>query len=442
MSSVENNIPKGDALSLPKGWVETTLGEVVSKIIDYRGKTPKKLGGDWDINGKYRALSAKSVKTGGLINLEQINRVDVSLYKKWMKDEIQYNDILMTSEAPMGEVLLWKSNEKIVLSQRLFALRSKNNISPEYLYYYFTSRGFQFELKARASGTTVLGIRQTELIKTKVVIPPLEEQKAIAKILTAFDDKIELLQAQNKTLESIAQTIFKEWFGKYQIGDELPDGWRMYQMSELVETVNGYSYKGKELVEESNEALVTLKSFDRNGGFQTRGFKPFKGSPKPIQEVKIGDLVVAHTDLTQDAEVLGNPAFIFDNGGFDKMYITMDLVKVISKHQDISSSFLYYLMKDRAFKGHCIGYSNGTTVLHLSKNAIPEYQVLLPSDFDKVKAFSEIANATTNKISLNIEEIKYLKQTRDTLLPKLMSGQIRVDLSAYEQADEFKEGAL
>jgi type I restriction enzyme S subunit len=122
----------------------------------------------------------------------------------------------------------------------------------------------------------------------------------------------------------------------------------MFQMDELVETINGYSYKGKDLVEESDEALVSLKSFDRNGGFQTRGFKPFKGNPKDTQEVQIGDLVVAHTDLTQDAEVLGNPAFIFDNGGFKKMYITMDLVKVISIHKDISSSFLYYLMKDRA----------------------------------------------------------------------------------------------
>jgi restriction endonuclease S subunit len=64
------------------------------------------------------------------------------------------------------------------------------------------------------------------------------EQKAIAQILTAFDDKIELLQAQNKTLETTAQTIFKEWFGKYKIGDELPEGWRLFQMNELVGTVN------------------------------------------------------------------------------------------------------------------------------------------------------------------------------------------------------------
>jgi type I restriction enzyme S subunit len=111
-----------------------------------------------------------------------------------MRDEIQLNDILMTSEAPMGEVLLWKTDEKIVLSQRLFALRAKDDVSPNYLYYYFISRKFKFELKARASGTTVVGIRQTELIKTKIVIPPLLEQKAIAQILTAFTNSFPLYE--------------------------------------------------------------------------------------------------------------------------------------------------------------------------------------------------------------------------------------------------------
>lgn len=298
------------------------------------------------------------------------------------------------------------------------------NLETLYLYYFFLD--YRRFLAHSASGTVFKNLT-TDIVKNvKINLPPLLEQKAIAKVLTAFDDKIELLQAQNRTLETMAQTIFKEWFGKYQIGDELPDGWIKYSLSELVEIINGYSYKGKELVENSNEALVSLKSFDRNGGFQTRGFKPFLGNPKPEQEVKIGDLVVAHTDLTQDAEVLGNPAFIFDNGGFEKMYITMDLVKVISKHREVGLSFLYYLMKDRCFKGHCIGYSNGTTVLHLSKKAIPEYELYLPTDFDLIERFTKIADDTTNKISLNIEEIKTLTKTRDTLLPKLMSGQVRV----------------
>ena len=415
--SVEND--------LPKGWVKENLAKCLEKVIDYRGKTPKKA------NDGILTLSAKSVKMG-YIDYSEAYFISKSTYDSFMvRGFPKKGDILMTTEAPLG-CIAKLDRDNVGVAQRLLTLRGKKGVlNNDYLKYYLTSRIGQHELLSRASGTTVQGIRRTEFEKVNIIRPPYEEQKAIATILTTFDDKIELLQAQNETLENIAQTIFKEWFGKYQVGDELPEGWRVYQMSELVETINGYSYKGIELVSESDEALVTLKSFDRNGGFQTRGFKPFKGNPKDTQEVFIGDLVVAHTDLTQDADVLGNPAFIFDNGGFNRMYITMDLVKVVPKHKYISTSFLYYVMKENAFKGHCIGYSNGTTVLHLSKKAIPEYQICLPENFGLINKFIEISNTTTSKISLNIETIKSLTQTRDTLLPKLMSGKVRVD--------EFKE---
>jgi type I restriction enzyme S subunit len=417
--SVDNNIPNA--------WVETTLGEVCEKM--YSGGTPSTKRDDY-YGGKIPWIRTQEVK------FNFIREVKIKITEKGFSNSsakwIPENTVIIAMYGnSAGKVALSKVEATTNQACCNF-VSDKNKSNPFFIFYNLLSR--YKEIEGKANGAAQQNLSVGVLKNLNINLPPIKEQTAIAQILTAFDDKIENLQAQNKTLETTAQTIFKEWFGKYQIGDELPDGWRMFQMNELVEIINGYSYKGKDLVEESDEALVSLKSFDRNGGFQTRGFKPFKGNPKGIQEVQIGDLIVAHTDLTQDAEVLGNPAFIFDNGGFKKMYITMDLVKVISIHKDISSSFLYYLMKDRAFKGHCVGYSNGTTVLHLSKKAIPEYQVFLPIDLIKVKEFSEIANATTNKISLNKDELKYLKQTRDTLLPKLMSGQLRIK--------DFKETAV
>jgi len=283
------------------------------------------------------------------------------------------------------------------------------------------------------------------LIQTKILLPPLPEQRAIAAVLSSLDDKIELLREQNKTLETIAQAIFKEWFvhfnfpnsqgkpykasgGKMidsEIG-EIPEGWSALYLKDIVDLVSGYSYKGDELQEKATEALVTLKSFDRNGGFQVRGFKPFIGKPKKEQEVFLGDLVVAHTDLTQDANVLGNPALIFDDGGYNRIFITMDLVKVVPKNEKIKNDFFYYLMKAANFKQHCVGYSNGTTVLHLSKRAIPEYKVALPNNLELAEHFSDIANSTTKKIINNFSQIQTLSTLRDTLLTKLMKGEIRV----------------
>lgn len=153
------------------------LREFTSFVIDYRGKTPLKLGLKWSSSG-YRALSAKNIKTGRIVNEDSIYHGDETLYKAWMKDEIRRGDILITSEAPFGEVFYWDSDEKIILSQRLFCLRPQN-ILPQFLYYAMTSRPFQSELLSRATGTTVTGLRQPELLKCMVPVKSSEEQQHI-----------------------------------------------------------------------------------------------------------------------------------------------------------------------------------------------------------------------------------------------------------------------
>jgi type I restriction enzyme S subunit len=416
--------------NLPKGWTETTLGEVCQKIGDGLHGTPK-----YSINGDYFFINGNNLIDGKIVfkaDTKKINKIEFDKHKK----SLGKNTVLISINGTIGKLAKY-NNEKCILGKSAGYLNVKNNTSVDFIYYIMLDSKFQNDISKNANICTIKNVSLAQLREYIVSLPLPKEQKAIADILLSFDNKIELLNEQNKTLETMAQAIFKEWFVKFnypnatgemidsEIG-KIPKDWKIFELEELVNTINGYSYKGKELVEQSNEALVTLKSFNRNGGFQTRGFKPFKGTPKVQHEVVIGDLIVAHTDLTQDAEVLGNPAFIFENGGFYKMYITMDLVKIISKINNIDNAFLYYIMKDRRFKGHCVGYSNGTTVLHLSKKAIPEYKIALPMDLKFTKEFSYLAYSFTNKISNNITQIQALQNTRDTLLPKLMSGKLRV----------------
>jgi len=103
----------------------------------------------------------------------------------------------------------------------------------------------------------------------------------------------------------------------------------------------------------------------------------------------------------------------------------MDLVKVTSKHEWLSNEFLYLLMRTREFKQHCLGHSNGSTVLHLSKTAIPTYDFLMPPK-DKINEFTKLAKGLLGKKFENISQTMTLEKLRDTLLPKLMSGEIRV----------------
>ena len=238
-------------------------------------------------------------------------------------------------------------------------------------------------------------------------------------MLSSLDDKIELLQKQNETLEAFAQTLFRQWFI-----EEADDSWEEVEMGNLIDTFNGISYKSSQL-KESDVAMVTLKSFARNGSFRLDGFKEFVGEYKDRHECSEGDILVAHTDVTQGALLIGNAIEVRQPKEYRQLLYSMDLVKVVPKN-DGDKYFILYTLKNRHFKHHAVGYSNGSTVLHMSKKAVPEYRLKQPpakliNDFhEKVSAFKE-------KQRLNESSIVTLKQTRDTLLPKLMSGQVRVN---------------
>ena len=149
--------------------------------------------------------------------------------------------------------------------------------------------------------------------------------------------------------------------------------WCEYRMDDLVDCISGYAYSSTELVEESNTALTTIKNFDRAGGFKESGFKPIKISkePKDGQFLDLFDIVVAHTDLTQAAEIIGNAELILTKGQFDKLVMSSDLVKLVSKRKEVNTFLLSALLKQKSFKDHALRYTSGTTVLHLSKKMHP-----------------------------------------------------------------------
>jgi type I restriction enzyme, S subunit len=422
------------ASEIPKEWKYITLGELAEKIIDNRGKTPP------IVNHGFELLEVNAIlekqRTPDYSRVTKF--VDEETFNNWFRTgNISEEDILIPTVGTIGNVSFSKLSRGAI-AQNLIAFRTnKEKAEPLLIYYLLKAPCYKTQILKLDIGGVQPSIKVPHLLDLEICLSSLSEQRAIAAVLSSLDDKIELLCEQNKTLESVARVIYREWFVKFKFPGatgkmvdselgEIPDGWRIFKLEEIVDTVNGYSYKGSELKEKSEDALVTLKSFDRSGGFQVRGFKPFIGTPKPEQEVRLGDLVVAHTDLTQDAEVLGNSAFIFDDGGYRKMYITMDLVKIIPRNPNITKGFFYYLMSMHSFKKHCVGYANGTTVLHLSKRAIPEYEIALPEDLLLVKEFSKIANVATRKIINNFSQIQTLSFLRDTLLPKLIRGEVRV----------------
>jgi type I restriction enzyme S subunit len=185
---------------VPEGWEILPLELLVNDILDKRGVTPAKLGGDWQEEG-VSALSALNVKTGKLIKVDECKKVSESLYQKWMKQELEINDILLTSEAPLGEVYLLRSRVKYVLSQRLYAIRPNTDaISPVYLYYYLIGPVGQGAIQARATGSTVGGIRQSLLREVEIIKPTENLYKSFEDLVGPMLDEINNLDLMNKEL--------------------------------------------------------------------------------------------------------------------------------------------------------------------------------------------------------------------------------------------------
>ena len=222
------------------------------------------------------------------------------------------------------------------------------------------------------------------------------------------------------------------WLSEYEpFGGTLPDNWQLTPLSEIATFTSGYSYKSNEL-QSSDIAMATIKNFDRNGGFKLDGFKELIPSSKLKleQHAKLFDTLVAHTDLTQNAEVIGNAEPLLSYAGYNDIVFSMDVVKVLPSNPNISKFLIAAILQDKKFKAHCLGYVNGTTVLHLSKKALPDYQLMLPRDLSVLKPLDNAVKALYMQMANNIDESNKLANVRDNLLPKLMSGKIDVsDLS-------------
>lgn len=179
------------------------IDDLANLIMDYRGKTPKKLNMDWtEDENDIIALSAKNIKNGQIINADKSHYGNKALYRKWMKDgDIQVGDILMTSEAPLGETYLVKRPLKAILSQRLFLIRlDQSLVDPWYFYTLMQSKIFREQLVAKATGTTVIGIKQKELRKIEIELPEKSKQKKIGKYFQSIDAKLDINRQINANL--------------------------------------------------------------------------------------------------------------------------------------------------------------------------------------------------------------------------------------------------
>ena len=179
-------------------WTEKYFYDLLDEVLDFRGRTPTKLGMAWG-GGNVLSLSANNVKNGYIDFNTQCNLGSDDLHEKWMgKVELQKNDIVFTMEAPLGNALLLPDSQKYILSQRVVAFKTKKNIANSFLIQLIWSRNFQNKLSNLSTGSTAKGINQKALSKIKLRMPLMNEQQKIADCLSSID---ELITAESKKLE-------------------------------------------------------------------------------------------------------------------------------------------------------------------------------------------------------------------------------------------------
>lgn len=268
--------------------------------------------------------------------------------------------------------------------------------------------------------------------KIRVQCPPPSTQAKITAILSAYDDLIANNQRRIALLEGIAEEIYREWFVRMRFpGWEMetfakgaPLSWTREPLGNCCDVVKGKSYAADELTdEEAAMAFVTLKSFNRGGGYRADGLKRYNGEFKANQVVHRGDIVLAVTDMTQDRVVVGQAAripYLGERGAV----ISLDVVKLVPTRAQ--TLFLYCFLRYSGFANYIKEFANGANVLHLKPDLIGRQMVAMPPRALQDR-FAKIIEPAVLEAESLAESCEKLASIRDALLPRLISGKLKVD---------------
>jgi type I restriction enzyme, S subunit len=391
--------------------IETkTIEQVTETLIDYRGKTPEKT------RSGVVLITAKVIKDGRILD-ENHEYISEAKYDSWMRRGLpKLRDILITTEAPLGEVAQLKKTKKVALAQRVILLRGNPQMIDQDFYFHALRSPFvKGELRKRATGTTVLGIKQSELRKVRIPYFPPPIQSRIAAILSAYDDLIENNTRRIQVLEEMARRIYEEWFVRFRFpGHEkagmikselglIPDGWE-------VDTVAN-----------------AVKRFPAGKKYDQKTVKP--SGKVPVLDQGRSGIIGFHDDEPSTSASLDNPVIVFANHTcyqrliFFPFSAIQNVIPFKSSDKHPRNIFwLHYATKNLVtfndYKGH-----------------FPQFaakQILIPKD-TLADRFGLLIKPFLSEIYCLNRKNEHLRRMRDLLLPKLISGEI--DVSNFPESD-------
>ena len=331
----------------------------------------------------------------------------------------QYGDILFCVRGSTTGRMNWAEKE-YVIGRGLAAIRHRTG--KEYQSFVRGILDFNLpSLLASATGSTFPNVSRDQLEKLAILIPSLSEQRAIASVLSGLDDKIDLLNRQNKTLEAMAETLFRQWFI-----EQADDEWKCTTLEQHAEAFRGLSYKGSGLTESGlGLPMHNLNSVYEGGGYKLEGIKFYNGEYKERHLIYPGDIIVTNTEQGHEFKLIGCPAIVPDSFGTIGIF-SQHIYRLVPNQQTyLSREFIYYLLMSSSVREQIISATNGSTVNMLAIDGLQRPEFKLPPK-NAISEFSAIVSAHWKKINVNNKQIRTLEKLRDSLLPKLMSGEVKI----------------
>ncbi len=333
--------------------------------------------------------------------------------EKVAKYLLSNNDVLiaMTGQGSVGRVgkLKIKEGEKALLNQRVGKfICDEKNINIDYLYYLLTSDKYQDLLFNTGSGSGQPNLSPELILATEIPWVNYKEQTAIATILSSLDDKIDLLHRQNKTLEELAETLFRQWFV------EEAEESNAVRLGDVIKTSSGGTPSRSKMGYYQNGTIKWVKSKELQGSFIFDTEEKVTDDAVKNSSAKLFPtntiLIAMYGATVGEYAILAEPA------------TCNQAVCGLIPNENFPYTFLFILTKSN--KQNLIGLAGGSAQQNISQELIKDIEI--PNSIDKIKEYHKIVEPYFQKIKSNQIQIRTLTQTRDALLPKLMSGEVRV----------------
>jgi type I restriction enzyme S subunit len=403
-------------------WKETTLDKIIELV---GGGTPKTSVSEY-WNGNIPWLSVVDFNNDS----RWVEKTEKSITEEGLENSstklLDSGDLVISARGTVGELAQLK--RRMTFNQSCYGIKANENSDVNFLYYLLKWK--IKNIKKNVHGAVFDTITRNTFEKIDILSPPLPEQKQIAAALSSLDNKIELLRKENETLEKIAQGVFKEWFVNFRIGGKklkikngIPERWRVGKVGEIASLKSGFAFKGGDFVEKSNVSVLKIKDLKGRGEVDLADVSFVNDDVAKQERVKYfklgsGDIVLAMSGNTT-GKIGMIPPYL------DNLFLNQRVGKFFMK-DDNYKNLLYLFLMSGDYEAVILNMGYGSAQPNINPAQIENIDMIFPVD-NILEKFKNAVNPMMEKVLINNSQIQTLSRLRDTLLPKLMSGKMKIN---------------